>query len=433
MVDDRDVKLTCSQLPDACKVYTKVSRNQSHAWYHFDENFNPTHCIAFNREKDRWEIRDFCKQPPKVLAYKSSQVVDLKRIKGNWMLPRRGNHSISFTWNSAKGGKKRKFEDANTRGNKKAKFGDTVNQQLIPIAPNHKPSKKIKSRILPDSPTRPTLQCDLDTVNDELYVGFYVEDIMEHYFNVEDQFLPTPDYMAQTQTNIGPCNREKMLDWLVSMAKKFEQTDQSFHLAVNIFDRYMSMKQIDKSRLQLIGCVCLWLAAKYCEIRVAEMADFILVTENLFTESDMLEVESDIVNTLDFNFTVPTSLSFAQRFCHVVKYLLQTEKQRKRLVHLVNYYLEYCLLIYGLVGILPSKIAAAATYAGAFWLDKDFKWDDDMKRVTGYDVDELMDIVDIIKKEVYEKQSEREHVNQVTKKYQEKDREYVALMKYTGS
>lgn len=432
MVDDKSVILTCTQLPDACNVvYTKVSQGVTHAWYHFDESFNSTFCIAFNEDKGRWEIRDFCKQPPRVVAYNNSAAVELKQTRGRWMIPRRGAVSISFTWNSAKGGKKRRFEEANARGNKRAKrdFGDTVNQELVPIAPKHKPSKQIKSRILPDSPQ--PLQCDIDTVNDELYVGFYVEDIMEHYFNVEDQYLPTPDYISKKQTNMKPSNREKMLDWLLFVATKFEQTDASFHLAVNIFDRYMSSKKIDKSRLQLVGSVCLWLAAKYCEIRVAEMHDFILVTENLFNETDMLEVESDIVNTLDFNFTVPTSLSFAQRFCHVVKYLLQTEKQQKRLAHLVNYYLEHCLLIYELVGILPSKIAAAATYAGAFWLDKDFLWDDDMKRVTGYDVEEFIDIVDIIKSEVYEKR--KESINQVTKKYQDKSREYVALMKYTGA
>ena len=69
MVDDKSVILTCAQLPDACNVvYTKVSQGVTHAWYHFDESFNSTFCIAFNEDKGRWEIRDFCKQPPRVVG-----------------------------------------------------------------------------------------------------------------------------------------------------------------------------------------------------------------------------------------------------------------------------------------------------------------------------------------------------------------------------
>jgi len=376
------------------------------------------------------EIKENSKHPPKTLAYKNSRCTDLKDVRGSWQIPKRGSHEINFIWNAGKKGKKRRCADGGGRDGKKAKrdFGNTVNQDYVAIAPKHNPSTHYKTHLRPDSPLRP-LQCDVDTADDELYVGCYVGDIMKHYFESEDKYLPTPGYIEEKQTNIQKSMRVKMLDWLLSVATRFEQTDGSFHLAVNIFDRYMSAKNVDKKRLQLVGSVCLWLAAKYCEIRVAEMSDFVHVSEHCFTEQDMLEVESDIVNTLDFDFTVPTSLSFAQRFCHVVKYLLQTEKQKKRLIHLVNYYLEYCLLIYELVGKKPSLIAAAATYAAAFWLDKDFQWNEDMIRVTGYDVPDFKNIVGIIKKEIYETKRGSCHV---ANKYKERKRECVSLMKYTG-
>ena len=94
---------------------------------------------------------------------------------------------------------------------------------------------------------------------------------------------------------------------------------ETLFLTVNLIDRYLEKKQIMRTRLQLLAVAALLIASKYEEIYVPEISDFVFITDKAYTKEEILEMESSILRTLEFNITVPSSYRFLQRFCKVAK------------------------------------------------------------------------------------------------------------------
>jgi len=66
--------------------------------------------------------------------------------------------------------------------------------------------------------------------------------------------------------------------------------------------------------LHLLGVTALLISTKYEEIYPPELKDLLSVSENKFTKTEVLKMESRILSALDFNFTSPSSLRFLERY-----------------------------------------------------------------------------------------------------------------------
>ena len=49
---------------------------------------------------------------------------------------------------------------------------------------------------------------------------------------------------------------------MIEVHNKFQLEPETLYLAVNILDRFLSVQDVAKAKLQLVGCVALLLASK---------------------------------------------------------------------------------------------------------------------------------------------------------------------------
>jgi hypothetical protein len=71
-------------------------------------------------------------------------------------------------------------------------------------------------------------------------------------------------------------------------------------LTVNIIDRYLSVTIINRQYLQLVGVTAMFIASKYEEILALPISDFIYITNNAYSSSEILLMERNILTALDF-------------------------------------------------------------------------------------------------------------------------------------
>ena len=64
----------------------------------------------------------------------------------------------------------------------------------------------------------------------------------------------------------------------------------------------------------MLGVTALLIATKYEEIYPPELKDLIAISENKFKKEEILTMEQQVLAALDFNFMVPSSLRFLERF-----------------------------------------------------------------------------------------------------------------------
>jgi len=210
---------------------------------------------------------------------------------------------------------------------------------------------------------------------------------------------------------------------------------------VNILDRYLSIKKnnVHSKILQLIGCVCMWIASKYHEIYPPTTSDFMYISAQAFNEHDMINIEVDILVTLDFTITTSISYHFAEIYYQDDQLLNiiynnnnnNNNNDYKKTVQclqcLTQYLMEHALIDYSFVGVKQSQIAAAAVAFALLGTKVLSHWNYDMIKQTGYTIDELKSLLKQFENILKNKNSSQ---LSVAKKYQSKKMYKVALLNF---
>ena len=145
--------------------------------------------------------------------------------------------------------------------------------------------------------------------------------------------------------------------------------------------------------MHLIGVSTLLISAKYEEIYPPELRDLLTVSENKFTRDDVLAMEQDILMTLNFKVTSPSSYRFLQRFSR-----LSSVFADKEVFFYAQFIQEVSLLDASLLQFKPSQIAAASLILATKQLkDCDDAWNKEVEQMTGYSQKDLAQVVEEVR------------------------------------
>ena len=134
---------------------------------------------------------------------------------------------------------------------------------------------------------------------------------------------------------------------------KFKLNPETLYLCVNIIDRYCSLEQVLRTKLQLIGVTSLLLACKHEEIYPPEVRDCVYITDRAYDRQEVLDMEQTILRVLKWKLYRPTAYSFLDRFLSLTKASPMTR-------HAATYYLERTLQEHELLNFRPSMVCALA-------------------------------------------------------------------------
>ena len=90
-------------------------------------------------------------------------------------------------------------------------------------------------------------------------------------------------------------SRAFLIEWIIDVHRKFRLLPETLYVTVLIIDRFLSLKQIKKNQLHILGVTALLVSTKYEEIYPPELKDLLTVSENKFTKKEVLEMELDIL------------------------------------------------------------------------------------------------------------------------------------------
>jgi cyclin B len=186
-------------------------------------------------------------------------------------------------------------------------------------------------------------------------VDDYFDEIYNYLKSIENSDLPKENYMKTIQKDINEKMRKILLDWLIDVHAKFKLSTETLFLTINIIDRYLSKKSIHRKYLQLLGVTSMLIASKYEDIYPPEIKDFIFMTDNAYTKEELIKMENDILDKIQFNMTYPTSFRFLEIFKKKIN-LKEIDYYRCR------YFIELALFDYNCCYFSPSLIAATSIF-----------------------------------------------------------------------
>jgi cyclin B len=101
----------------------------------------------------------------------------------------------------------------------------------------------------------------------------------------------------------------------------------------------------------------------------------VYITDNAYEQADILELEYEVLRTLEFNVTSPSAFRFLERFAKLVE-------ADSQVFNLAWYLIELPLIEYKMLKYRPSMISSAAHFVAMKILKRDFKWNEKMGNLT---------------------------------------------------
>lgn len=201
-----------------------------------------------------------------------------------------------------------------------------------------------------------------DDWDDPLMVAEYATEIFEYLRDLECRSIPNPQYMSH-QDDLEWKTRGILIDWLIEVHTRFHLLPETLFLAVNIIDRFLSEKVVQLDRLQLVGITAMFIASKYEEVLSPHVENFKRITDNGFSEAEILSAERFLLSTLNYDLSYPNPMNFLRRVSKADNYDIQSRTIGK-------YLMEISLLDHRFMAYRPSHCAAAAMYLARMMLDR---------------------------------------------------------------
>ncbi|KAI1093896.1 cyclin-like protein [Rostrohypoxylon terebratum] len=239
-------------------------------------------------------------------------------------------------------------------------------------------------------------------------VSEYSVEIFEYMREMEIQLLPKAHYM-DIQNEIQWSMRSVLIDWLAQVHLRFGLLPETLYLAVNIVDRFLSVKIVSMSKLQLVGATALMIAAKYEEINCPSLSEMVFMVEGGYTPEEILKAERFMLSQLEFNLGYPGPMSFMRRISKADDYDSEIRTVAK-------YFSEVTLMDERFVSTPPSYVAAGSQCLARLMLNKG-DWTLQHVYFSGYTFSQLKPIMATIMECCYDG---RRHHNSIYRKYSNK-------------
>lgn len=231
-------------------------------------------------------------------------------------------------------------------------------------------------------------EMDIQSGRSEVHSSHIIVEIQESWKTAETTRVD-PAYFNTVQTNLRVHMRLILVSWLIELGVKFELHDESVWQAIQLVDIYCSKKSVHRNEYQAVGAACLWIATKNHEIYPPLAKDMAWISKSTFSKQQLKETENAILETLEYEISGPTAITFLKRYAHVAVNGMNDQKYIKRLTYLSRYAMERGMLRPELIGILASKLAATSLYMGLSSMG--MPWTQTLVRVTGYQMNDIRD------------------------------------------
>ena len=195
-------------------------------------------------------------------------------------------------------------------------------------------------------------------INDNIQIPTEYIDTIYYNLLIEENegITPKPEYnYMKKQTEINEQMRSILVDWIIDIHCKFGFTDETLFMTILSIDRYLSVRKISRSKLQLLGVAALMISCKHEEIDLPKADDFIYITDNAYTRNEIFKMENDILHLFKFCLLYPSPIKFYEMLSINFKF-------SKKQFFMGKYLMESFLIDIKNIKYKSSIISCACTY-----------------------------------------------------------------------
>lgn len=159
------------------------------------------------------------------------------------------------------------------------------------------------------------LCCEVDTIRRAYQDANLLNDrVLQTMLKAEENYLPSPNYFKCVQKDIVPKMRKIVATWMLEVCEEQKCEEEVFPLAMNFLDRFLSVEATRKTRLQLLGAACMFLASKMKETVPLTAEKLCIYTDNSIQPGELLQMEVLVLSKLKWDLASVTPHDFIEHF-----------------------------------------------------------------------------------------------------------------------
>jgi G2/mitotic-specific cyclin 2 len=166
------------------------------------------------------------------------------------------------------------------------------------------------------------------------------------------------------QSEIDWEKRGILVDWVIQVHARFHMLQETFFLFINILDRFLSLRPVSLSKLQLVGITCFFVASKFEETYAPSVKEVAYLTDGQYSVEDVLKAERYILKSIAWDLRYPGPMGWLRRGS-------KADDCEVKARTVAKYLLEVACLERRLVATLPSLLAAAALWLSRLVLGRE--------------------------------------------------------------
>lgn len=126
------------------------------------------------------------------------------------------------------------------------------------------------------------------------------------------------DAIMEKHSTLQPRMRSILVDWMIEVSEVYTLHRETLYLAIDFLDRFLgNCTDIPRTRLQLVGVTCLFIAAKIEEIYPPKLHRFAFVTDGACSEEAIMQMELVVLKKLNWGLTPYTPNRWVKTFMQV--------------------------------------------------------------------------------------------------------------------
>lgn len=212
--------------------------------------------------------------------------------------------------------------------------------------------------------------------------------VLQNLLALEDRYQPNPAYFKCVQTDIKRYMRKMVAQWMLEVCDEQRCEEEVFPLAMNYLDRFLSVIDTPRTRLQLLGAACMFIASKLKETCPISAEKLVIYTDHSITLEMLKDMESLVLSKLKWDL----SAVIPQDFLEQILSRLNIEKEHSDVIKKhAQTFVALCATDCKFMMYPPSMIAAGSVGAAVHGLSNshhlDVKLLGRLHEITGIEMD----------------------------------------------
>lgn len=183
--------------------------------------------------------------------------------------------------------------------------------------------------------------------------------VLENLLKSEERYTVNPRYFNCVQTELSASMRRRVGQWMLEVCEEEQCRPEVYPLAMNCLDRFLSVKSIRKSQLQLTGAVCMLLASKFRQTTPLSTERLCMYTAYSVTREEILDWELLVVSKLKWDLSAVIPNDFVDQLLHRLELPQEPQCNKALIRNHAQVFITLCATEFEFSMSPPSMVAAA--------------------------------------------------------------------------